>query len=934
MDNAGFNHRKLKQQKREQLAKQADSRTFSNADTDKPMENSADSTVSDIAQEASAEIFPTKQPPKAPLLTEEGKIPEDKLPTLGKFVLLAEISRSPNGVVYKARQNDFTQRTIALNIVSGDANNPLDNSLKRFQQEIRHISKLSHPNIVPVYEVGNIDDWLYFTMAFVDGDSLDKLIKNKPLSGLEATKIISKVAKAINYAHKHGIIHRDIKPSNILLDNETGEPMIVDFGLAKDVKSDVQITQSGVTMGTPPYMPPEQARGLRDKLDSRSDVYSLGATLYELVTGRPPFHGETGIATLVDVINKTALRPRKLNPAISPDLEAIILKCLNKKQSERYQNALQLAEDLKRYQMGEWVSARQSTPFNRFLNFAYKYRYFVYSTLLVLFLLSIVLITSYFKKQFAQLDVIQPVRMGGENPEGTAFRDFKVLASDNEQRSADNLWLGRELWLSKDNPHFAKSFNTRYYAGIILRHPVQTTDFRLEFRLKLLPCADEQFPNISFFLIQNSKIPEIRPQFDPIMKKGYLITFGANDNTGITLYREGFAEISEPSFSLNFTEYKIKIEISSGKFFIEVQDEYRHIFNMEYTDDFPLPLEKGGFFGFVSVNTPAVISDLKLSVISPAVHPLDSANRLFNLGLYAEALIDYQQKALYAKARNNDELLFVSQFKTLKCEYKLNEKSPAEIINRLEKLRASAMQFAPFAYNRFLLELYFKAGDFKSFTRLFNRLVNDGNATQNEVLQIANMGAKYADFAMFCALMGRHFDLNPLSANFLKIDTDSILEFIKLGSKFSEAAELTALKNINQKNNTLFELAKSIWTIILNSSITDFSLLHRAKYFLLLNKAKEKLAKIKNNAKDEQSKIYEQLLAGFQTICKEGHKKQQNVILNRYLSLFTLLQHLKLVKKDKVYKTAIDYIAKSDVESYRAKFWRKSLFTLLNIGKH
>src|SRR5262249_17690825 len=216
---------------------------------------------------------------------------------------------------------------------------------------------LSHPHIVGIHEVGVIQGQHYFAMDYVEGQSLSQILVNGPPAARRAARYLSIVAEAIHYAHERGILHRYLKPSNVLIDGND-EPGVTDFGWARRLEGDSDLTMTGQVLGSPNYMPPEQATARRGKVDRRSDVYSLGAMLYHLLTGRPPFSGEALTDTLDQVLNSQPLSPRLLQPALPRDLETICLKCLEKQPDKRYATAHELAEELNRFLQGEPIQAR------------------------------------------------------------------------------------------------------------------------------------------------------------------------------------------------------------------------------------------------------------------------------------------------------------------------------------------------------------------------------------------------------------------------------------------------------------------------------------------------------------------------------------------------------------------------------------------------
>jgi serine/threonine-protein kinase len=263
---------------------------------------------------------------------------------LGEFELLEEVGRGGMGVVYKARQTSL-HRTVALKVIERGER-------ARFQVEAEAAARLEHPNIVPVYGVGDCDGQAYLCMKYVEGTTLARLVADSPLPPREAARYTLLVARAVHYAHEHGILHRDLKPANVLIDGE-GRPYVSDFGLAKQVEGGPSLTTSGAILGTPSYMPPEQASGRRGKLSPAADVYSLGSVLYELLTGRPPFRAATPLDTLLLVLDQEPVPPRQLNPQVDRALELICLKCLQKHPDLRYPTAAALADDLERFLNGE-----------------------------------------------------------------------------------------------------------------------------------------------------------------------------------------------------------------------------------------------------------------------------------------------------------------------------------------------------------------------------------------------------------------------------------------------------------------------------------------------------------------------------------------------------------------------------------------------------
>ena len=263
----------------------------------------------------------------------------------GKYDLLGEIGRGGMGVVYKARQRDLN-RLVALKMILASEWASAE-EIARFQVEAQAAARLRHRNVVGIYEVGEEAGRHFFAMDFVEGKSLSAVIARQPLSPEQAARWMVQIANAVEHLHVQGLIHRDLKPSNILIDAE-GEPMVTDFGLAKVFDADGGATRTGAILGTPSYMSPEQAAGRNALVGVRSDVYSLGAMLYEMLSGRPPFKEENPLDTLVQVLEGEPTLLRRLVANVPPALELICFKCLEKDPERRYGTAAELAADLTR----------------------------------------------------------------------------------------------------------------------------------------------------------------------------------------------------------------------------------------------------------------------------------------------------------------------------------------------------------------------------------------------------------------------------------------------------------------------------------------------------------------------------------------------------------------------------------------------------------
>lgn len=296
-------------------------------------------------------------------------LPRD--PDFGDYELLEELGRGGMGVVYRARQQTLN-RVVALKmILRGDLASPDD--VARFRAEAEAAARLQHPHIVPVYEVGEHRGRPYFSMQLVEGVTLAQRLAEGPLPAQQSAEILLPVCRAIAEAHRHGVLHRDLKPSNILIDR-SGRSFVTDFGLAKRIDTaggGESLTNSGAILGTPGYMAPEQAAGQRGVVGPVSDVYSLGAILYAMLTGRPPFQAATPVDTLLLVLEQEPLPPRMLNPRADADLEMIALKCLQKPADLRYVSADALADDLRAFLQNEPIAAR-SSQFSQIITRAFR----------------------------------------------------------------------------------------------------------------------------------------------------------------------------------------------------------------------------------------------------------------------------------------------------------------------------------------------------------------------------------------------------------------------------------------------------------------------------------------------------------------------------------------------------------------------------------
>jgi serine/threonine protein kinase len=371
----------------------------------------------------------------------------------GDYQLLAEIARGGMGVVYRAHQKGLN-RTVALKMILAGRLAGQDD-LQRFLTEAEAAARLQHPNIVQVHEVGAVDGQHFFSMEYIEGPSLAQRLADGPLPSRVAARYVRIIGRAVHQAHRQGILHRDLKPNNILVDADD-EPHVTDFGLAKKLGTTSGQTRTGVVMGTPGYMSPEQAAGKIKELGPACDVYGLGAVLYELLTGRPPFQSDTPLDTVMQVLDREPVPPRLLNPKIDRDLETICLKCLEKDPRHRYSSAEALSDDLQRYLNGESIDARSFNVFDRLLSTLERSQLDVdfhsWSTMLLLFA-PIVLFSHLATFLLIQKELPSSLAWLHWLPRGAQFvlmagiflwhiRGRSLLPTNTAERQLWTLWIG------------------------------------------------------------------------------------------------------------------------------------------------------------------------------------------------------------------------------------------------------------------------------------------------------------------------------------------------------------------------------------------------------------------------------------------------------------------------------------------------------------
>ncbi|MGF1580506.1 MAG: protein kinase [Gemmataceae bacterium] len=451
------------------------------------------------------ETLPPESSPSSQAVTQDAlKHPrEETLPggttlSIPGYEILSELGRGGMGVIYKARQHQ-PRRFVALKmILTGEYAN--SDELARFQAEAEAVAKIQHPNIVKVHQVAEHQGHPYLTLEYVDGGNLAQYLKETQLGPRQAALLVLTLADAIHKAHKKGIIHRDLKPANILLSTENSDealpfqPKVADFGLAKQLEGMASVapagpkTQSGAIMGTPSYMAPEQAAGKTKMIGPETDIYALGAILYELLTGNPPFQGGKTIDVLLKVTNEDPVPPRQLAPDTPRDLETICLKCLQKEPKKRYQTAKELADDLDRHLDGQPIKARPQGTFESFTRWLRKRKeiaYLAIGSVAALGVIGLVIALSVLgpKREVPQPPVVDSGKTTAENRGSGVIETIKQIQLESAKvTSTNNL---RHIGLALHGYH-----DTILGLPFPAVYDKQTGRPLLSWRVKLLPYLD------------------------------------------------------------------------------------------------------------------------------------------------------------------------------------------------------------------------------------------------------------------------------------------------------------------------------------------------------------------------------------------------------------------------------------------------------------
>ena len=361
---------------------------------------------------------------------------------IGDYEIQDVIAHGGMGVVYRARQASLNRIVAVKMILAGQLASKGD--VQRFKTEAEAAASLDHPHIVPIYEVGEHEGQQYFSMKLIEGGSLGQWVSDaaEKRSPRSVAQLMAIVARAVHHAHQRGILHRDLKPANVLLD-AAGAPHVSDFGLAKRVEGESGMTQSGVIVGTPSYMAPEQARAEK-QLTTGVDVYSLGAVLYELLTGRPPFQAATPLETLMQVLEREPVPPHSLQPRVSRDLETICLKCLHKMPERRYESAAALADDLERWLRGEPIVARSAGRLERLAKWAKRRP--VVTALLAAVVLLVVFGSSLVTWKWREALRNERLALDNEKKATAQLKRAETALYTNRVGRAHSLWKDNDMW--------------------------------------------------------------------------------------------------------------------------------------------------------------------------------------------------------------------------------------------------------------------------------------------------------------------------------------------------------------------------------------------------------------------------------------------------------------------------------------------------------
>lgn len=548
------------------------------------------------------------------------------LPKLGQefegFIIEKELPRGGQARVYRAWQTQLG-RSVALKLLpSGFATD--EDTLKRFTAEIAAVAKMSHPNIVQVYEAGELDSHPYFTMEYLDGQDCESLIKSGPLGPDEAASLIEQISRATHEAHRNGIVHRDIKPGNIIT-RADGTPVLTDFGLAQDLLHSAQLTQTGVSMGTPAYMSPEQARGERNRVGVKSDIYALGATTYTLLTGKRPVQGDSAYEIMVKVAENHGPKwTRTEQEDIPTDLRAILEMAMSNDPGKRYGNAEDFADDLERFLRGEWVVARSR---NKFIKSLIRVR--KYSSVAAVVVLSLGLAGSLIYTGLAtnstdngQDNIFAKKPLSPINPAGSEEEFQKTFGDEGswtKSGATASMGINRSLLLARDNPDTP--------IRVSPKDPACWGDFELQVDL-LTNGMDKELTLLIGM-----------PESQDFNKTAYALQFGSEARNRIALYRLG-VPVAATSLDVPMLEnawYSVTIRRTGMTIDLQISDAADTLLaEISHDDPFPALISPRQRFG---IEAYAAHLALRNMTVGHRDNNHSDALLLFSIGQYEESAL-------------------------------------------------------------------------------------------------------------------------------------------------------------------------------------------------------------------------------------------------------------------------------------------------------